>query len=208
MSRVLNAAILINPTSGKGLSAKNAPAAVRRLREAGLLSLVGGTYAENVLTASDDEAGARSLRELFALYERHLGCPPEEVSVAWVPERVWDTDRLAALLTDPSLPNGGYRHVLLDDRLLHAASDGSRERFDGADPTEPPPAEVLRPYRIAGGRGLVQHHHADRLRGGLIGAPGYGNRCRKSLPHCPAEQRQPPRGGERRPHRCRGVSVR
>ncbi|MEZ5157271.1 MAG: diacylglycerol kinase [Candidatus Nanopelagicales bacterium] len=33
--RVLNAAILINPTSGKGRSAKNAPIAVARLRERG-----------------------------------------------------------------------------------------------------------------------------------------------------------------------------
>ena len=34
--RVLNAAILINPTSGKGRSAKNAPLAVARLRERGV----------------------------------------------------------------------------------------------------------------------------------------------------------------------------
>ena len=141
---------------------------VRRLRDVGLLSLVGGTYSENVLTAFDPEFNRRQLHELFWLYRRHLGCAPEDLEICWIPERVWDTDRLAGVLTDPTLPNGGYRYVLLDDRLLyptdgaHGGSD--RADFDGADPASPPPADALRPYCIEGGDGLQVVPMSTRLR--------------------------------------------
>ncbi|WP_222267309.1 glycogen/starch synthase [Modestobacter marinus] len=141
---------------------------IRRLRETGLLSLVGGTYAENVLTAFDPEFNRRQLHELFWLYRRHLGCEPQDLDICWVPERVWDTDRLSGVLTDPGLPNGGYRYVLLDDRLLYPTdgADGGSDRadFDGADPTSPPPADALRPYAIAGGNGLEIVPMSTRLR--------------------------------------------
>ena len=143
-------------------------ALVRRLRDVGLLSLVGGTYAENVLTAFDPEFNRRQLRELFWLYRRHLGCAPEDLEICWIPERVWDTGRLSGLLTEPALPNGGYRYVLLDDRLLyptdgaHGGSD--RADFDGADPAGPPPADALRPYCIEGGHGLQVVPMSTRLR--------------------------------------------
>lgn len=141
---------------------------VRRLRDIGLLSLIGGTYSENVLTAFDPEFNRRQLHELFWLYRRHLGCAPEDLEICWIPERVWDTERLAAILTDPALPNGGYRYVLLDDRLLyptdgaHGGSD--RADFDGADPDSPPPADALRPYCIEGGNGLQVVPMSTRLR--------------------------------------------
>jgi starch synthase len=141
---------------------------VRRLRDVGLLSLIGGTYSENVLTSFDPEFNRRQLLELFWLYRRHLGCAPEELEICWVPERVWDTERLAGMLTDPTLPNGGYQYVLLDDRLLyptdgaHGGSD--REDFDGADPASPPPADALRPYCIEGGNGLQVVPMSTRLR--------------------------------------------
>lgn len=167
---------------------------IRRLREVGLLSLVGGTYAENVLTVFDREFNRRQLRELFWLYQRHLGCDPDELDICWVPERVWDTDRLSGVLTDPSLPNGGYRYVLLDDRLLYPTEGGGnggrgygdrgygdsgygdsgyggrgyegsdRADFDGGDPAGPPPADALRPYLISGGDGLQVVPMSTRLR--------------------------------------------
>jgi starch synthase len=141
---------------------------VRDLCSSGLLWLLGGTYAENVMTCFGPDVNRRGLDELFRLYERHLGCPPQALQACWVPERVWDTDRLAGLLTDPDLANGGYRYVLLDDRLLYPADgtyDGSdRERFDQADPAEVPPADALRPYRIAGGDGLQVVPMSTRLR--------------------------------------------
>lgn len=141
---------------------------VRDLRATGLVSLVGGTYSENVLTAFDDRFNRRQLDELFWLYQRHLDCPPEELTVCWVPERVWRTDGLAHVLTSPELPNGGYRYVLLDDRLLYptdGAYEGSdRELFDHADPDGPPPADALRPCRITGGQGLEMVPMSTRLR--------------------------------------------
>ncbi|MDQ0689337.1 glycogen/starch synthase [Arthrobacter sp. W4I7] len=143
-------------------------AEVRRLRDVGLVSLTGGTYSENVLTAFSREYNRRQLQELFWLYRHHLGCAPGDLEICWVPERVWDTDRLAKVLTDPRLPNGGYRYVLLDDRLLypsdatHGVSD--RLEFDGADPASPPPSDALRPYRIKGGKGLQVVPMSTRLR--------------------------------------------
>ncbi|WP_454699532.1 glycogen/starch synthase [Arthrobacter humicola] len=143
-------------------------AEVRRLRDVGLLSLVGGTYSENILTAFDPEYNRRQLKELFWLYRQHLKCAPEDLEICWIPERVWDTSRLAGLLTDPTLPNGGYRYVLLDDRLLYPTdgSHGSSDRadFDGADQDGPPPADALRPYCIDGGSGLQVVPMSTRLR--------------------------------------------
>lgn len=141
---------------------------VRKLRGSGLVHLVGGAYAENVLTAFDDDFNRRQLEELLWLYEEHLGCPPAEVDTCWIPERVWDTDKLAGTLTNSDLPNGGYRYVLLDDRLLYP-TDGTyagsdRERFDDVGPDRPPPADALRPYRIAGGNGLEVVPMSTRIR--------------------------------------------
>ncbi|HSE69323.1 MAG TPA: glycogen/starch synthase [Nocardioidaceae bacterium] len=141
---------------------------VRDLRSTGLVELVGGTYSENVLTAFGSRFNRLQLQELFWLYQEHLGCTPEELAVCWVPERVWRTEGLAELLTDPELPNGGYRYVLLDDRVLYptgADYHGSdRELFDLADPASPPPADALRPYRIAGAHGLEVVPMSARLR--------------------------------------------
>ena len=142
---------------------------VADLRHRGLVELVGGTYAENVMPLFGPELNRRQLRELLWLYGRHLGCPPEAVGVCWVPERVWDTGRLAPLVADPTLANGGYRAVLLDDRLSFPSSapDGSeptpRSRFDASVAPEPgtvqsgglAAAESRRAYRIADGAGLV-----------------------------------------------------
>ena len=141
---------------------------VRRLRASGIVHLIGGAYAENVLPAFDHDFNRRQLEELLWLYEHHLDCPPGEVDTCWIPERVWDTEELAGLLADPDLPNGGYRYVLLDDRLLYptggtyAGSD--RERFDDAAPDGAPPADALRPYRIAGGHGLEVVPMSTRIR--------------------------------------------
>lgn len=141
---------------------------VRGLRERGIVHLIGGAYAENVLPAFDHDFNRRQLEELLWLYEHHLGCPPGEIDTCWIPERVWDTERLAGLLTSPDLPNGGYRHVLLDDRLLYPTGGryvgSDRERFDDAAVDSPPPADALRPYRIADGHGLEVVPMSTRIR--------------------------------------------
>ena len=102
-------------------------AVVRRLLEEGLLELVGSAYAQNVLPLFSPQHNRRQLVETLCLYERHYGVSPEQVRCLWVPERVWDTQTLADVVTDPSLPNGGYRTVLLDDRHAYPVADiGSR----------------------------------------------------------------------------------
>ena len=82
---------------------------VRDLREKGLISLIGGTYSENVMPLFEPSFNSRQLDEFLWLYRRHLRRPPEEVEVCWVPERVWDTEKLAPTLTSSELANGGYR---------------------------------------------------------------------------------------------------
>jgi len=141
---------------------------VEQLAGAGLLMLVGGTYAENVMPLFPPDINRLQLEEALWLYEHQLGCPPGEITVAWLPERVWARDRLAPTLADPLLPNGGYRFVLLDDRLLFP-TDGRypssrRAAFDVAGPLgglRPDAADLddvrgaAHVYRIAGGSGLA-----------------------------------------------------
>jgi hypothetical protein len=152
---------------------------VRDLREKGLISLIGGTYSENVMPLFEPSFNSRQLDEFLWLYHRHLGRPPEEVEVCWVPERVWDTEKLASTLTSSDLANGGYRYVLLDDRLLYPTNGsyaGSpRARFDSIGPfdssasrshtyDEPAVVETYRTYRIAGASGLVMVPISANLR--------------------------------------------
>jgi starch synthase len=150
---------------------------VRNLRSKGLLALIGGTYSENVMPLFPRSFNVRQLNEHLWLYRRHLDCSPTEITLCWVPERVWDTARLAAVLTDSRLANGGYRFVLLDDRLLYpinSAYPGSaRALVDSAGPYpqqeaapsdtahlatpagEPIETASCRICRIADGNGLV-----------------------------------------------------
>src|SRR5688500_20240353 len=90
---------------------------------------------------------SRQLDEFLWLYRRHLGRPPEEVEVCWVPERVWDTAKLASILTSSELANGGYRYVLLDDRLLYpnngTYAGSPLERFDSIGPFDSSASRTL-----------------------------------------------------------------
>ncbi|HET9442832.1 MAG TPA: glycosyltransferase, partial [Acidimicrobiales bacterium] len=149
-------------------------ARVRALREEGLVELLGSTYAQNVMTVSSPAHNRRQLDEALALYDRHLGGDLGAIRGFWVPERIWDTERLAPLLTDPGLANGGYRYVVLDDRLALAAGD--RPAFDatapgagGPPPTSPPPGAgaagpTAEAFAIEGGRGLVMVPLSAHLR--------------------------------------------
>jgi starch synthase len=146
---------------------------VRDLQERGLITLIGGTYSENVMPLFEPCFNRRQLDEFLWLYRRHVRRPPEEVEICWVPERVWDTDKLAPVLTDSSLANGGYRFVLLDDRLLYPTKGsyrGSpRAQFDATGPygstadsqsAHSPdggidPVESYTTYRISGSDGLA-----------------------------------------------------
>ena len=136
-------------------------AALRRER---LLEVIGSAYAQNIMPLFDARHNARQLVEALEGYERLLGVPPSCVRGFWVPERVWDTARVASAIADASLPNGGYRYVLLDDRLALPAA-GARARFDAAAPAAtggrgsasavPTRADQLHAFAIAGSGGLA-----------------------------------------------------
>jgi hypothetical protein len=154
---------------------------VRRACEEGLLELIGSAYAQNVMPLFSREHNLRQLSETLRLYQRHYGVHPEYVTCAWVPERVWNTERLGEVFTSPDLPNGGYQTVFLDDRHAYRPGDGhlSRAAFDA----ESAPAAACRgeyawaerplpggdgrhlsPYRIAGAEDLVVLPLSSELR--------------------------------------------
>lgn len=153
---------------------------VRALRDEGLVELLGSAYSQPVLPLFGSEHNRRQLVEHLTLLRRHLGVDPQEVAGFWVPERVWDTRRLAPLIRDPDLPNGAYRWALLDDRTFYSTAGGAnseRARFDrttvphrcgypllgpgaagdGSADGEPWTGDGrhLRPWTIEGGGGLV-----------------------------------------------------
>ncbi|MGH9037829.1 MAG: hypothetical protein ACRD0O_18885 [Acidimicrobiia bacterium] len=144
----------------------------------GLVEVLGSAYSQPVMTLFGTEHNRRQVAEELALVQHHLGVAPGAVSGFWVPERVWDTGVLAPLLASPDLGNGGFRYVLLDDRLAFPAAE--RAGFDrgtapgrsplpasaagpppgastdaAAPPGAPPDGRHLRPWRIDGGQGLI-----------------------------------------------------
>ncbi len=90
---------------------------VRRLRDQGLVELIGGTYSENIIPLSSDEINGRQISEFLQIFELHFG-NSEKLGWFWVPERVWDTSKISAVIQNRQLANGGYRGVFLDSRLL------------------------------------------------------------------------------------------
>ena len=100
---------------------------VRQLRQEGLLALIGGTYSENIMPLFSSSFNLRQLNELLWLYQYHLGCRPEEVTVCCIPEHVWDTEAMAPVLTSKELANGGYRFILAEDRLLFPIGNNYKE---------------------------------------------------------------------------------
>ncbi len=160
------------------------PALLARLRQhlaSGFVTLIGGTYGENVMPLSSPRHNRRQLRAFHDLAEDLLEVPRERLRTAWVPERVWETGSCAAPLRDEAATGVAYQRVLVDDRLAHPLREGaypgsSREAFDAAGPyrwhEDGFPGTVrgrlhpgsLEPYRIAGGDGLVAVPIASHLR--------------------------------------------
>jgi hypothetical protein len=140
--------------------------ALRALGHQGLLEVIGSCYGQNIMRFFTYEHNLRQLTELLELYQEHLHLDPRHVTVFWPPERVWDTARVAPVLTDSRLPNGGYRSVLLDDRLLFPLGPGllGREAYDR---TREPRLEAFVPCRIQHGQGLVALPIARSLRANI-----------------------------------------
>ena len=86
-----------------------------------------------------------------------------KVKTFWPPERVWDTRRMAPVLRDARLRNGGYQYVILDDRLLLAQNDErqSRATYDETNHFDP---DLYTMHEIKDGLGLVTFPIATRLR--------------------------------------------
>ncbi|MFN2558034.1 MAG: hypothetical protein ABR592_14430 [Nitriliruptorales bacterium] len=147
---------------------------IGRLHAAGLVELVGGTYADGIMTVLPQTLNRRSILEHLALCRRHFSCDPGNIATFWVPERVWETSSLASILTSPQLPNGGFRAVLIDDRLFYPSSPSGdvphrgseepsspRRRFDAAGPYQyrqnliPHAPDLPAPGLVAGAQDLV-----------------------------------------------------
>ena len=160
------------------------PAALRRLRahlDTGLITLIGGTYGENIMPFSSRRMNVRQIRAYHDLVEGLLLVPRGALRTAWVPERVWDTATCAPALLDEDSTGVRYRRVLLDDRLRLPLQDGhyrdsARAAFDARGPYDwhsrgfPTSvkgvldSDLLRPYRIAGAGDLVAVPLASHLR--------------------------------------------
>ena len=105
---------------------------IEALRAENLVEIIGSAYAQPILRLFSAEHNRRQLIEELRLLETHLAVNPSEVKGFWVPERVWHTEALAELIADPGLSNGGYRYVLLDDRLAYSETTGARTVFDAS----------------------------------------------------------------------------
>lgn len=127
---------------------------LRDLRQLGLLDLIGSSYGQNIMRFFDYKHNFRQLNEELDLYREHLGVEPKNLKVFWPPERLWDTERLAPVLADSELLNGGYEYVLVDDRLYYPAGRGALSRKD-LDRGRKGSLTDFCPCRIVGGKGLT-----------------------------------------------------
>ncbi len=136
---------------------------LRDLRQRGLLDLIGSSYGQNIMRFFSSQHNFRQLNEELMLYREHLAVAPQDLKVFWPPERLWDTEKLAPVLTDKKLLNGGYEYILVDDRLYHPAGRGAlsgKERDRGR-------TRILTdfcPCRIVGGKGLTSLPISSLLR--------------------------------------------
>jgi hypothetical protein len=136
---------------------------VRDLIGCGLIEMVGSCYAQNIMRFFSYEHNLRQLNEELFLYRAHLGIDPENVKAFWPPERVWDTPRMAPVLNDSRLLNGGYRFVLMDDRLLLPmnGSDSPRKMYDRTPRRD---VELYQPCPVQDGHGLIALPISTQLR--------------------------------------------
>jgi len=138
---------------------------IKRLFKEGLLELIGSTFSQNVMPFFSPDYNARQINEELWMYREHLGVDLNSIKTFWVPERVWNTEKLAKILTNTELLNGGYKRVLLDDRLIYRGGthyQGSeREIFDRERRLE---KETFSAWQIEEGCGLVMLPISRQLR--------------------------------------------
>ena len=132
---------------------------VRELINGGLVELVGSAYGQNIMRFFPAEYNRKQINEELLLFELHLGVDPDRVKTFWPPERVWDTRRMAPVLRDGRLRNGGYQYVIIDDRCLLPKQP--RKGFDETNSWDP---DLYTANEIADGLGLVAFPISTRLR--------------------------------------------
>lgn len=105
---------------------------LRNLRREGLLDFICSSYGQNIMRFFGYQHNFRQVNEELKLYGELLGVEPRDLKVFWPPERIWDTKKLAPVLTDKELLNKGHEYILIDDRLFYPAKHGmpSRRIFD------------------------------------------------------------------------------
>lgn len=123
---------------------------IAEMRESGLLEVIGSSYSQNIMPLFDREHNRYQIQEELSLIKAWLGVHPSEVTGFWVPERVWNTERLSPVLTDTTLANGGFRYILADDRLFVAKR--GRHHFDQSPSFRP---ELFEAHYIRHGNGLI-----------------------------------------------------
>ncbi|MCM3727258.1 hypothetical protein M3226_16385 [Neobacillus cucumis] len=123
---------------------------IAELRKSGLVEVIGSTYAQNIMPLFDHEHNRYQVEEELDLIEKWLGGDVTDVKGFWVPERVWNTQKLANILTNNTLQNGGFQYVLIDDRLI--LPDSPRRNYD-LNPCFIP--ELFEAYHIKGSRDLI-----------------------------------------------------
>src|SRR5215472_5788000 len=113
--------------------------AAKSLSRQGLLELIGGVYGQNMTRFYPYEHNMRQLNEEFRVYERYLDWNPRDIRTFWPTERLWETETMAPLLTTNRLLNGGYRNIVIDDRLLHSTGGdpSPRQLYDYSHHWEP-----------------------------------------------------------------------
>jgi len=138
---------------------------IKRLYKEGLLELVGSTFSQNVMPFFSPEYNLRQINEELWMYREHLGIDLSQVKTFWVPERVWNTEKLAKTLTNKELLNGGYKRVVLDDRMIFRGGDNypgsEREVFDSERRLD---KEAFSTWQISDGCGLVMLPISRHLR--------------------------------------------
>jgi len=131
-------------------------ARVRHGLDTGLVRMIGGTYGENIVPLATSAHNRRQLLAMADVMRDLLGVDPADVPTAWLPERVWRTGPVVAALADHTLPGGGYRRVLVDDRaMVPVCVDGVEHRkgFDASGPYAWPTTGWP-----SSGRGFAQPH--------------------------------------------------
>src|SRR5213593_3568197 len=126
---------------------------VNRLAVLGLLELIGGSYAQNMTRFFSPEHNLRQINEELLLYQSLLDWDPKRITTFWPTERLWETEAMAPVLTSGQLLNGGYKHVVIDDRLLHSTtgSPSPRQLYDYDHSWDPVNFQM---HRIKNGLGL------------------------------------------------------